>query len=123
MQTKTTFNPEISEYLELNGFRQIDAKMLHDGMVWRTDFLAIQFWQNRIEKHVCTPHGDFKLDNTYIGFDGQNIQHLIMILHCMGAITIESANKMADEQESQVKHISKILLSMPVSSNPQTRED
>jgi len=121
MPTTTLFNPDVTEYLELNGFHQIDAKDVHDGMVWRKDDLALQFWQNRIELHQQDAIKVYRIKHTYIGFDGQNIQHLIMILHCMGVITIESATKLAAEQDGNVKHIGEILNSMPVTNKLTTR--
>lgn len=108
------FSSDVSEYMLINGFEMIDIKDLHDGMLWRKDKIAVQFWQNRIEKHEQNALGDFFLTNSYKGFDGRNIQHLIMILHCMGAITIESAWKLANEIEKKTEHISKILFSLPV---------
>ncbi len=111
------FNTDVSEYLKLNGF-EIDSHIsVPGGMIWRKEKLALQFWRDRIELHLQDGLGNYSLKNIYKGFDGQNIQHLIMILHCMEAITIDSANKLAEEQEDNVKHIGKILMSMPVSGN------
>jgi len=113
MQNKPFFSHEVSEYLDLNGFHQLDIKGMHDGMIWRREKIALQFWQNRIEMQEQNSLGDYKLKNTYVGFDGHNMQHLIMLLHCMGVITIESACKLAQQQEGNVKHISTLLTSLP----------
>lgn len=114
MHTKSFFSTDVSEYMQLNGFTKLDTKGMHDGMIWRKDKIAVQFWQNRIEMHVFNALGEFKLTNTYTGFDGHNIQHLIMLLHCMGAITIQSANELANKQTESSGQLEKIFLSMPV---------
>lgn len=114
MPTNIYFHSDVSEYLSLNGFEPVDIKGAHDGMLWRKNKVAIQFWQNRIEMHQLNALNDYQLKNTYTGFDGRNMQHLIMILHCMGAITIESAVELAAEHETQPSHISKILFSLPL---------
>lgn len=121
MQTKNYFSTDVSDYMELNGFTKLDTKGVHDGMIWRLDNMGIQFWQNRIEMHQQDAIGDYRLKNTYTGFDGHNMQHLIMLLHCMGAITIDSANKLAAAQEGNVQHIGKILMAMPVTDKLTTR--
>lgn len=121
MPLQSFFSTDVSEYLELNGFNQVDVKGMHDGMIWRKEKIALQLWQNRIELHEMNAIGDYRVKNTYIGFDGHNIQHLIMILHCMGAITIESAVKLAAAQEGNVQHIGKILMSMPLTDKLHTR--
>jgi len=120
--TQPNFSNDVTEYLELNGYHQVDIKGVHNGMMWCKEGLAIQFWQNRIEMHEQDALKLYRLKNTYIGFDGQNIQHLIMILHCMGAITIESATKLAAEQDGNVKHIGEIMNSMPIANKLIIRE-
>lgn len=119
--TKNYFSQDVEDYMELNGFHKMETKGMVNGMVWRKGIIALQFWQNRIEMLQENSLGHYKLNNTYIGFDGHNIQHLIMLLHCMGAITIDSACKLAVAQENNVQHINKILIAMPLTANLKTR--
>jgi len=117
MASKIFFSDDVKDYMLLNGFNLLDNKGLHDGMLWHREGEAVYFWQNRIEYQQKNALGDYQLKNTYIGFDGHNEQHLIMILHCMGVITIDSAVKLAAEQDGNVNHIGKILMSMPITQN------
>lgn len=115
MNAASYFSLDVSEYMRLNGFVKINTKGMHDGMLWQKDeSRAVYFWQNRIELHIKNAVGDWHVKNTYIGFDGHNMQHLIMILHCMGAITIQDANKLAQEHVHTSDQLEKIYMSMPL---------
>jgi len=114
MHKQINYSEEISEYLLLNGFESVDLNGIHNGMLWRKHNLVVEFWQDRIQISKRDGINQYKLQNLYTGFDGHNIEHLIMLLHCSGAITIQSACKLAKEQDDQIKPIGKILMALPI---------
>lgn len=119
MKRNNYFSEDVTLFLELNGFIKIDVAGMHDGMLWQKGSKAVQFWQNRIEAHVQNPLQNWQLKNTYIGFDGKDIQHLIMILHCMDIIKISDAIQLGDQQSQQLDNSQKVVNSQPVLSSCQ----
>jgi hypothetical protein len=119
MRVNNYFSEDVSLFLKLNGFNQINISGLHDGMLWQKENKAVQFWQNRIEAHRQNKLLDWQVKNTYIGFDGKNMQHLIMILHCMDIIKISDAVVLAEHQSNNADHVQKIINSKPLTSSCQ----
>lgn len=90
--SKPFFNPEVKEYFILNGFQLPAAEPLPNGMLFIKGNVSVQFWNNKIEvRHNNSVH--WNLYKSYTGFDGQNIFHLMLLMHLMDVINLRDVKK------------------------------
>lgn len=93
------YNPEIREYLELCGFTKTSDDSLPGGMMFLGGEceVAVQMWGNKI---MVSKYNGFTWNTAgnYIGFDGQNLPHFMMLMHVMGAIDLNQVKARSDEE-------------------------
>ncbi len=118
---KIKYNPELIEYLELNGYERKENKYLCDGLLFINDKKAVHIWNNRIQSHVKSKRGDvYRLK---CSFEGLNplapIDYFIMLLHIMDVINIQEAVALGNQQSKQVDHVHDLINSKPIVSTCQ----
>lgn len=88
------FNPEITTYLEANGFKKVDEQSEIGSLTFRKGETVIQFWNDKIEKRIISTDKT-KVNNVltaFKGYDGKSIFKLMLILHLMDAVDLKTVS-------------------------------
>jgi len=88
------FNPEITVYMRSNGFKKTDESNEIGVLTFRKDDMVVLFWNDKIEKRIISSDKlkVNKVATAFKGFDGQNVFHLMLILHLLGAVDLKTVS-------------------------------
>lgn len=102
------YNPEIREYLELCGFQKTSDDSLPGGMMFfdANCEVSVQMWGNKVQ--VSRYNGfTWNTVGNYVGFDGQNLPHFMMLMHIMNAIDLNHVKARSDEELKEAINLMK----------------
>lgn len=105
------FNPDIKEYLTLNGFKDITETP--DTLVFIRNNEAVVFSNMtiRYKRNTCNwatnmmaVANSWQTLKRYFGFDGQDMFTVTMLLHLMGVVRIQDVNRKAKNEMATIFH-------------------
>lgn len=109
LTSSSPFSPEVSEYMQLNGYKLMDDNKDISFLSFRRGDTCVTFYQDRIEKRIISPNKTVvsRLMKSFKGFDGKDIFQLMLILHVLDAVDLKEV-KQRVQQESK-KHFKAVI--------------
>lgn len=98
------FSPEVTEYMKLNGYKQLPVDAEIGVLTFTRGNVAVVFWQDKIERRIISNDKAMvhRLMKSFKGFDGKDIFQLMLVLHVLDAVDLKEVKKRVSDERGKV---------------------